>query len=270
MLAPVRILDPLKVGPETADVASFDSIAREVRRRCGGKVEFVQSPSVAAIHPNPFFDPGVLQVRLGGAIGPVAAGIPLVWLLLLLGLMWAPVMGVAALIAHLIQQPLALGGLGLKMKRPWLQGLLRIPTDARSWWHLVRGQNPSLDRVEALRESYTEELAGGIERFFEPMREDCPVCGCTTLGSAFELPDLYQGKPGRFRVVRCKDCRHWFQNPRLSVDGLSFYYRDFYDGLGEDAMDILFGVGSILFLDPLFTCGGVREEERVRVMALVR
>ena len=31
-----------------------------------------------------------------------------------------------------------------------------------------------------------------------------------------------------------------FQNPRLNADGLEFYYRDFYDGLGEERLGNVF------------------------------
>ena len=40
-----------------------------------------------------------------------------------------------------------------------------------------------------------------------------------------------------------------FQNPRLSLDGLDFYYKDFYDGLGEDGMEFVFGFGVEPYLD---------------------
>ena len=33
-----------------------------------------------------------------------------------------------------------------------------------------------------------------------------------------------------FTLEQCGDCGHVFQNPRLTPEGLEFYYRDFYDG----------------------------------------
>jgi SAM-dependent methyltransferase len=44
-------------------------------------------------------------------------------------------------------------------------------------------------------------------------------------------------------LEECQDCGHVFQNPRLTPDGLSFYYRDFYDGLGADELDGAFAGG---------------------------
>ncbi|MFD8094518.1 class I SAM-dependent methyltransferase [Streptomyces malaysiensis] len=89
------------------------------------------------------------------------------------------------------------------------------------------------ETVAALRPRYQADLTRGTERFFEPRRTDCPWCGSTRLARRLLTKDRYQNKPGRFRLDTCRDCRHVFQNPRLNGDGLEFYYRDFYDGMGE-------------------------------------
>ncbi|MFV2021499.1 hypothetical protein [Micromonospora sp. LOL_023] len=49
-----------------------------------------------------------------------------------------------------------------------------------------------------------------------------------------------QHMPGVFVLDSCQDCGHTFQNPRLNDAGLEFYYRDFYDGLGEENMNTIF------------------------------
>lgn len=41
-------------------------------------------------------------------------------------------------------------------------------------------------------------------------------------------------------MEQCRTCQHIFQNPRLSPAGLDFYYRDFYDGLGEQLTEWMF------------------------------
>ncbi|MGW3646464.1 class I SAM-dependent methyltransferase [Streptomyces sp. NPDC000878] len=89
------------------------------------------------------------------------------------------------------------------------------------------------EQVAALRPTYQADLAFGLDRFFEPPRTSCPWCGSARLETRVRTTDLLQHKPGRFVLDRCQDCRHTFQNPRLSAAGLEFYYRDFYDGLGE-------------------------------------
>jgi SAM-dependent methyltransferase len=62
-------------------------------------------------------------------------------------------------------------------------------------------------------------------------------------------PDLFQHKPGKFTIERCRACRHLFQNPRLSLAGLDYYYKDFYDGLGEFGMEFIFAFGATPYLD---------------------
>jgi SAM-dependent methyltransferase len=93
------------------------------------------------------------------------------------------------------------------------------------------------DSYEARRPYYQAELAGGVERFLEPRRDTCPWCGSTDLSVRLRTSDLVQRKPGRFTLERCGTCRHIFQNPRLTPAGLDFYYRDFYDGLGQKLME---------------------------------
>lgn len=96
------------------------------------------------------------------------------------------------------------------------------------------------DPVEQRRPAYQAELAQGVERFFEPRRTDCPWCSSTRIAVRLRTGDLFQGKPGSFILDRCRDCGHVFQNPRLTPAGLDFYYRDFYDGLGEQELDARF------------------------------
>jgi 2-polyprenyl-3-methyl-5-hydroxy-6-metoxy-1,4-benzoquinol methylase len=96
------------------------------------------------------------------------------------------------------------------------------------------------DPYQRLRPAYTAELAAGTERFFEPRRSDCPWCGCADLTVHLVGEDLIQGKPGRFTLERCGRCEHIFQNPRLSPEGLDFYYRDCYDGLGAESTHRIF------------------------------
>ncbi|MFJ2189312.1 class I SAM-dependent methyltransferase [Kitasatospora sp. NPDC087861] len=96
------------------------------------------------------------------------------------------------------------------------------------------------ERVAALRPGYQADLADGTDRFFEPRRTDCPWCGSTLLRVRLRTRDLLQHKPGQFVLDECRDCGHVFQNPRLTGAGLEFYYRDFYDGLGEQRLGGVF------------------------------
>lgn len=96
-------------------------------------------------------------------------------------------------------------------------------------------------RVAALRPAYRADLADGVDRFFAPRRTTCPWCRSDRLTTRLRTTDLLQHKPGRFALDRCAACGHTFQNPALNETGLEFYYRDFYDGLGEQRMGGTFG-----------------------------
>ncbi|MFI9307088.1 class I SAM-dependent methyltransferase [Streptomyces triculaminicus] len=94
--------------------------------------------------------------------------------------------------------------------------------------------------VDRLRVDYQRELALGTDRFHAPKRTTCPWCGSSRLRTRLRTVDLLQHKPGTFVIDQCRDCSHSFQNPQLTPEGLDFYYRDFYDGLGADLAEWVF------------------------------
>ncbi|MEU8982897.1 MULTISPECIES: class I SAM-dependent methyltransferase [unclassified Streptomyces] len=91
---------------------------------------------------------------------------------------------------------------------------------------------PNPQSIAERRAAYAAELAQGTDRFHEPRRADCPWCGSTLLRTRLRTPDLVQRKPGTFVVDECRECAHAFQNPRLTMEGLAFYHRDFHEALG--------------------------------------
>ncbi|MDX6739589.1 class I SAM-dependent methyltransferase [Actinocorallia sp. A-T 12471] len=92
------------------------------------------------------------------------------------------------------------------------------------------------------RAYYAPEIARGVDRFFEPRRTECVWCGSSDLAVRAVTPDIVQHKPGVFTLDGCRACGHVFQNPRLTGEGLGFYYRDTYDGLGEASTEFGFGL----------------------------
>ncbi len=158
---------------------------------------------------------------------------------------FAPRAGVAALVAMHLQ--LAIGTLGTSLSPRHLLAhtAFRTLVDLR----LALFAFPALlvrenIRAEERRATYEELLTKGTARFFEPRRETCPNCESALISRALRTVDRYGFKPGSFTLERCGACGHVFQNPRLSIEGLDFYYRDFYDGLGEGQLDTLFSFDS--------------------------
>lgn len=71
---------------------------------------------------------------------------------------------------------------------------------------------------------------------FDDIRQSCPWCGSHKIVTHLRTTDLLQRKPGSFHLDRCLHCAHIFQNPRLSAEGLEYYYRDCYDGINLKRM----------------------------------
>lgn len=162
-----------------------------------------------------------------------------------LGAVRAKKTGLAALAAYQAQPAVVLGGRpgGMVPKDLGKQTVTRWASEARRWVGLRRADAPqpkSLRMAEELRPYYEAEIAQGTDRFFEAPVEKCRWCGSTELSLLFTTPDLIQHKPGEFRLDECRTCGHVFQNPRLTPEGLDFYYRDCYDGYGGDEMERMF------------------------------
>ncbi|MER5874239.1 class I SAM-dependent methyltransferase [Streptomyces sp. NPDC002044] len=154
--------------------------------------------------------------------------------------------GAAAAGLYWLQPYLALGGPGTPL-RPADLGPATAARPVRSLRTALRtaaavARTSAAGTADGARAAaYRADLAAGTERFLEARRPDCPWCGSRELSVRVRVPDLLQGKPGRFTLEGCGDCGHVFQNPRLSPEGLEFYYRDFYDGRGGEGAGTVFG-----------------------------
>ena len=127
-------------------------------------------------------------------------------------------------------------------------GPARLARAVRGRWRPARPAHTDPAFIDTLRAPYEHDIAQGVERYLGPERTDCPVCGSRAIRRRTETPDMVQCKPGRFRLDVCTDCGTTFQNPPLTSEGLDFYYRDFYDGLGEFDTEMMFSVDDWLYL----------------------
>ncbi|MGW4563801.1 class I SAM-dependent methyltransferase [Streptomyces sp. NPDC004561] len=85
-----------------------------------------------------------------------------------------------------------------------------------------------------------ETLPRSADPFLEPRRGDCPWCGSERLRTRVRAGDPLRHRAGTFVLDECGDCRHTFQNPRLTAEGLAFFHRDFYERqLEEFAVRVL-------------------------------
>ena len=186
----------------------------------------------------------MLQTAIGGMTWVILVGQPMIFAGLIGFAVLSPLWGGLTLSAfHL--QPLMV--LAFSPIRAWdiaIQALGRVLFEAVVWLGTLFGTTPRkdpVDPVETRRPRYTDWVKEGLNPFFEPRIENCPLCGDARLKPLIQTTDLVQRKPGTFTLEECGACRHVFQNPRLSLAGLDYYYSDFYDGLGEEGLESIFG-----------------------------
>ncbi len=230
---------------------AFLRVAQKLKRHAPRAFDFAVAPGLRAGRETAA-DRFALARELFLELTPsVLAGQLLLFALVAATAVRGGLVGWSALVAFQLQPALALAGLGFAGEGLGLAVLLGLPLQLWEWLANVAAARPDPEREarsQTLRASYQAELAQGLERFFEPRRDDCYVCGGKRLTVERRQRDLLQHKPGTFTLERCVDCGHVFQNPRLSLAGLSFYYRDFYDGLGESSAETMFGLETESYL----------------------
>jgi SAM-dependent methyltransferase len=239
MLARARVPDALP-----ADAVELVRLVKRLKHYACKTTDVAVARDLTAAPEDPRRALALIREIFGYA-APIALLAPaLVLTLLALSLVWGSWAGITALAAFHLQPLVALGGTVLKPRDLGMVTLLRAPIDLVRWVRTIlclREPAPRVVQVATLRPTYQKLLESGVDRFFEPRRTRCPLCGSGDLEVHLTTGDLLQHKPGIFTLEWCRGCRHIFQNPRLSIEGLDFYYRDFYDGLGEAGYEFIFG-----------------------------
>jgi hypothetical protein len=234
-------------GPDAVGIAE---LARRIRPYAGVAAAIVIAPQLRS----PADDLAVRKARLkaGGVVVGVHIALDVIpWALTAAALAVSWQWGLAALAVYCLQPYLVFGGTAMRPRGLHAAALLRPLHDPYVWARIVAGRSrPSASDKQAelakARAYYQPALAEGTERFYEERRGDCPWCGSAELAVRVRSGDITMQKPGMFTLEQCASCGHTFQNPRLSPEGLDFYYRDFYDGLGTSRIEEVFllGVGS--------------------------
>ena len=249
ILVRTRVAERADPPPGPVAPAELIEVARQVKRFAPRTTDCVVAPHERAVDMT---DDERLAVRRTvfdryATVADVALTAELA--VLGLGACGAPSVGLPALAAYLTQPALILGGnpAGLKPRDRgvltplrWFNGIRQLVAQRGA----SAPEAASIRMGEELRPRYQDELALGVDRFFEPRVGACPWCAATDLTVRLTSPDLIQHKPGTFELDECRACGHIFQNPRLTIEGLDFYYRDFYDGFAGDEMERIFAAES--------------------------
>ena len=229
----------------TAD--EFADLTRTIKRFAPRRTDVAIAHSFKAIVGERRAE--VIRANVKGGSPYVAIGIAAQLGLLIRGVVARRPWGIAAFVAYSGQPLIAVAATDLRPRDLKSRVGARVVGATKDVLQLgLRGAAKADEKhTRELRERYQDDLELGIERFFEPRRTDCPLCGSVLLHRHTDAIDYLQCKPGVFAVDVCEDCGHLFQNPRLTIDGLDFYYRDFYDGEGAEAMDGVFSSGSWVY-----------------------
>jgi hypothetical protein len=228
--------------PEPADVIE---LVRRVRPYAGHGAAIVAGPRLRCGGDD--LAKRRARLRASGVIVPIHLALDVVpYALTVIALAAGWEWGLAAAVAYCLQPYLIFAGTAVRPRGLHTAALLRAVHDPYVWARTAAGRwRSAADRqrdgeLAGAAAYYRAALAEGTARFFEPRRPDCPWCGSGELAPLLRSPDLVMHKPGMFALERCGGCGHIFQNPRLTPDGLSFYYRDAYDGLGTATAETVF------------------------------
>lgn len=248
-----------------SDAVAFVQLAVKLKRYACTSMDLAIVPGLQAVKEALDCRLAVLREARDGTALMALVVRPCVMALLVLAAIDAPLWGALALAAYHAQPLLVLGGQRLRPHDVLATTLSRSLLELWRWIRTVFGRRrplPEPDVVEAKRPEYEALIAGGVEHFFEPRRDTRPLCDSRALRLQVSMPDLFQQKPGRFSLERCGSCGHIFQNPRLTVAGLNYYYKDFYDGLGEATMEFVFGRSIHAYLSRARVLAGRLEPTR--------
>ncbi|WP_433716048.1 class I SAM-dependent methyltransferase [Nocardia sp. CA-084685] len=262
ILADADVLERAGIGQfEMLEPTELAGIALRLKQYAGTSTDAALVPGLSALpdHSNvqrAWIRAVTDQPASAAELLTTFAGPPLTFAALVFGCAMAnPVCGALAVLAFGLQPLLTSAGSGSITADISVRGVIgRTWRRPKVWAGAVREQSAAarselLEQIEERRPAYETELAAGTQRFFEARRETCPWCGAADLSVRLVTADLLQHKPGRFTLEECRSCRHVFQNPRLSLAGLEFYYRDFYDGLGGPVTEQGFSLTKGTYLD---------------------
>jgi SAM-dependent methyltransferase len=237
------------LGGKSWERSEFVRAANELKRCAPRDTSIALAPRLRHI-PLPAAERfGVLRALLGDVAGLAILFQGFIFLFMALLLWREPNWGVATLLCFHGQALLGLSGLPWARAQMWKLVLFRYLLEISALFKTVtRSKHEPADQSEA-RDWYVDHDNSPPVALFEERREACPHCEGSSLETALTTGDSFQHKPGSFRLDRCADCGLVFQNPRLSIAGLGYHYRDFYDGAGAEKLDFVFSFNPGCYAD---------------------
>ncbi|MFC0038569.1 class I SAM-dependent methyltransferase [Actinomadura rayongensis] len=238
-------LDPDELGEATARLRLYtgtaDLVVADVRSHDRTRFRRSRLRSLALVIPQTLALPQTLMAAAAGYLLMLAC-VALAWPYgLLVAALYCALPCVVFVGTAVIPRDLPRVTVTRLVHTPWsIWRTLRAP---RTRW-----ERRLIARREEARVWYRAQIDQGVERFAGPRRNDCPWCGSERIGRLVTVRDVLQGKPGKFHLDRCRACRHVFQNPRLTAEGLDFYYKDVYDGLGDVLAERIFSANTAWYL----------------------
>ena len=249
VMATNRLLERAAIAPARG-LATKDLIemGAKLKAYAARSADIAVAPSLQAARHDPRARGAYLRA-VGVPVGPAVVLPMAIYGLLVAATIMQPVWGIVAFAVYSLQPYLILGGGPLSPPDLGRASALRVVREPVTWIRTLGGGKPGPDPEETERfattsAEYARDLRDGTDRFFEERRSTCPWCESDDLRRVLTTGDRFQKKPGRFTLEECRGCGHVFQNPRLSLEGLEFYYRDFYDGYGGQAMEWMFRTGA--------------------------
>src|SRR5262245_16028092 len=181
---------------QPTDVAGLAQSAQRLKTFAINRAGIVIAPSLRASAGNLLVSWPSFSAIVGRLSRFVMAMQGFTFALLALGLYLAPAAALVAIAVLHLQPIVVFAGMPLRPRDLGVTALLRTPMELWNWVRLIRSRivAQALPDAEMAARApvYAEQLKQGLDRFFEPRRESCPLCDSPNLRPFLNTTDLIQ------------------------------------------------------------------------------
>src|SRR5262249_10243704 len=154
----------------------FMALAQRLKAYASTAADFAIAPAEHAAPSDLSRRYDALRVLCGPSTTYMVLVQPTFWLLMALTIIYAPVAGLIALGLWHAETIVALVAIPLRPRDLVPVIFLRAPIEMYLLARTAVGHRSATDLAAARRAAYESDLARGLERFFEPRRDTCPIC----------------------------------------------------------------------------------------------